>query len=73
MLAIESRGYIPTYQPHKPTSAIIIYDDHGYAYDASITAGSIQDLKIQLKELHIFSQYTRLQLVTSKCDAIGSL
>ena len=39
----------------------------------SITAGSIQDLKIQLKKLHLFSQYTGLHLETSKCEAIGSL
>ncbi len=39
----------------------------------SITAGSIQDLKIQLKILHLFSQYTGLYLETSKCEAAGSL
>jgi hypothetical protein len=39
----------------------------------SITAGSIQDLKIQLKKLHLFSQYTGLQVETSKCEATGSL
>ena len=48
-LAVGSRGYKPTYQPHKTTSTTITYDDHGYADDVSITAGSIQDLKIQLK------------------------
>jgi hypothetical protein len=72
-LAVGSRGYKPTYQPHKSTSTIITYDDHGYADDASITAETIQDLKIQLKKLHLFSQYTRLQLETSKCEATGSL
>ncbi len=72
-LAVGSRGYKPTYQPHKPKSTIITYDDHGYADDVSITAGSIQDLKIQLKKLHLFSQYTGLQLETSKCEATGSL
>ena len=55
-LAVGSRGYKPTYQPHKSTSTIITYDDHGYADDVSITAGTIQDLKIQLKKLHLFSQ-----------------
>ena len=59
-LAVGSRGYKPTYQHHKTTSTIITYDDHGYADDVSITAGFIQDLKIQLKKLHIFSQYTGL-------------
>ena len=58
LLAVGSRGYRPTYQPHKPTSTIITYDDHGYADDVSITAGSIQVLKKQLKHLHLFSQYT---------------
>jgi hypothetical protein len=72
-LAVGSRGYKPTSQPHKTTSTIITYDDHGYADDVSITAGSIQDLKIQLKQLNLFSQYTGLQLETSKCEATGSL
>ncbi len=73
-LAVGSRGYRPTYQPHKPTSTIITYyDDHGYAVDVSITAGSLQDLKIQLKKLHLFSQYTGLQLETSKCEATCAL
>jgi hypothetical protein len=68
-----SRGYKPTYHPHKLTSTIITYDDHGYADDVSITAGSIHDLKIQLRKLHVFNQYTGLQLETSKCEATGSL
>ncbi len=45
-LAVGSRGYRPTYQPHKPSSAILTYDDHGYADDISITAGIITDLQI---------------------------
>jgi len=61
-LAVGSRGYKLTYQPHKPTSIVITYDDHRYADDVSITAESIQDLKIQLKKLYLFSQYTGLQL-----------
>ena len=72
-LTLGSRGYKPTYQPHKTTTTIITYDDHGYADDVSITAGSIQDLKKKLKKLHLFSQYTGLQLETSKCEATGSL
>ncbi len=40
-LAVGSRGYKPTYQPHKSTSTITTYDDHGYADDVSITAGTI--------------------------------
>ena len=72
-IAVGSRGYKLTYQPHKSTSTITVYDDHGYADDVSITDGSIQDLKIQLKKLHLFSQYTELHLETSKCEATGSL
>jgi hypothetical protein len=72
-LDVSSRGYKPTYQPHKSISTIITYDDHEYADDVSIAAGSIQDLKIQLKQLHLFIQYTGLQLETSKCEATGSL
>ena len=41
LLAVGSRGYKPTYQPHKPTSTIITYDDHGYVDDVIITAGTI--------------------------------
>jgi hypothetical protein len=59
-LAVGSRGYRPSYQPHKSTATIITYDDHGYADDVGITAGYIQNLKIQLKKLYLFSQYTGL-------------
>ncbi len=72
-LVVESRGYRPTYQPHKPSSAILTYDDHGYANDINITAGTINDLKIQIKKLHLFSSYTGLQLETTKCEATGAL
>jgi hypothetical protein len=48
-LAVGSKGYRPTYQPHKLTTTIITYDDHGYTDDVSITTGYIQALKIQLK------------------------
>jgi hypothetical protein len=57
-LTVGSRGYRPSYQSHKQTSTIITYDDRGYADGVRITAGSIQDLKIQLKKLHLFSQFT---------------
>ena len=40
-LAVGSRGYCPTYQPHKSTTAIITYDDHEYADEASITASTL--------------------------------
>jgi hypothetical protein len=72
-LAVGSGGYRPSYQPHKSTTTVLTYDDHGYADDVSITAESIQNLKIQLKKLHLFSQYTGLQLETTKCEAIGAL
>ena len=48
-LDVGSRGYRPSYQPRKSTTIIITHDDHGYVDDVSITAGSIQNLKIQLK------------------------
>ena len=48
-LSVGSREYRTTNQPHKPSSAIITYDDHGYADDISITAGNIRDLKILLQ------------------------
>jgi hypothetical protein len=47
-LAVGSRVYKPTYQPHKSTTTIIAYDEHGYADDINITVGTIQDLKIKL-------------------------
>jgi hypothetical protein len=48
-LAVGNKGYWPSYQPHKSTATIIAYDNHGHADDVSITTGSIQKLKIQLK------------------------
>ncbi len=65
-LVVGSKGYRPSYQPHKSTTTIITYDDHNYADDVSITAGPIQNLKIQLKKINLFSQYTGLQLETTK-------
>ena len=70
-LAVGNRGYKPSYQSHKPTASIITYDDHGYADDISITAGSIQNLKTQLKKLHLFSQYTGLR--QEKCKWLERL
>ena len=73
-LAVGSRGYKPIYQPHKPTSTIITYDDHGYAGDVSITAGSIYPRpQNTTRKLHLFSQYTGLQRETSKCEATRAL
>jgi hypothetical protein len=68
-----SREYCPSYQPHKSTTDIITYDDHGYADDVSITAATLHNLKIQLKKLHLLSKYTGLQVETTKCEATGAL
>jgi hypothetical protein len=57
-LYVGSRGYRPSYQPHKSTTAIITYDDHGYADDVSITTGTIQYLRIQTMKLNLFGTYT---------------
>jgi len=72
-LAVGSRGYSLSYQPHQSTTANITYDDHGYVDDVSITAGTIQNLIMQLKKLHLFSKYTGLQLETTKFEATGAL
>ena len=40
-LAVGSRGYHLSYQPHQSTFAVITYNDHGYGNDVSITAGTI--------------------------------
>jgi hypothetical protein len=45
------------------------YDDHGYADDISITTGTLDNLQIQIKKLHLFSIYTGLELETTKCEA----
>jgi hypothetical protein len=47
-LAVGSRVYRPSYQPHKSTTTIITYDGHGYADDFSITVVFIQNHKIRL-------------------------
>ncbi len=57
----------------KNTTAIITYDDHGYADDVNVTADTIQNMKIQLQKLHLFSQYIDLQLETTQCEAKGAL
>ncbi len=69
-MVVGSRGYKPTHQPHKSPNTVITYDDHGYAGNINITAGTIQDLKLQLTKLHLFGQYTELQMETTKCEAI---
>ncbi len=49
------------------------YDDHGYADDISITTGTLENLQIQIKKIHLFSKYTGLELKTSKCEATEAL
>ena len=49
------------------------YDDHGYADDINITIGTLKNLQIQIKKLHLFNKYTGLELETSKCEATGAL
>ena len=46
LLAVGKMRYRLSYQPHKYTAALITYDNNGYVNDASITAGSIQNLKL---------------------------
>ena len=49
------------------------YDDHGYADDISITTGILDKLQIQIQKIHLFSQYTGLELEITKCEATGAL
>ena len=72
-LAVYSRGYRPIYQPHKSTTTIITYDNHGYVDDGGVTAGFIRFFRSQLKKLHLFHQYIGLLLETTKYEATGAL
>ena len=72
-LSIGSRGYKPTHQLPTPTCTCMKYDDHGYADDISITTGTLENLQVQIKKLHLFSKYTGLELETSKREATGAL
>jgi hypothetical protein len=49
------------------------YDDHGYANDISITTGTLENLQIQIKKLHMFNEYTGLETETTKCEATCAL
>jgi len=49
------------------------YVDHGYADDISITTGTLENLQVQTKKLHLFSKYPGLELKTFKCEATGAL
>ena len=54
-LSIRSTGYESTHQLQIPTCTYVTYDDHGYADDISITIGTLENLQIQIKKLHLFS------------------
>ena len=70
-LRIGSHGYRPT--GHEPGTYVLSYDEHGYADDISITTGTLHDLKIQLRKLYLFSEYTGLELEIPKCVVTGAL
>ena len=67
------RGYIPHCTSNTEGEFSITYDEHGYADDISITTGSLENLKAQLKKLHLFSKYTGLELEITKCEVTGAL
>jgi hypothetical protein len=72
-LSIGSKGYKPMQQSEQPVGTYMSYDDHGYADDIIITTGTLDNLQIQIKKLHLFSKYTGLELETTKCKAPGAL
>jgi hypothetical protein len=59
-LSIWSRGYQPTHRLQTPTCTYMTDDDHGYVDDISISTGTLENLQIQIKKLHLFSKYTCL-------------
>ena len=59
-LSIGSRGYKPTQQSEQPIGTYMTCDDHGYADEISITTGTLDNLKIPIRKLHLFSKYTGL-------------
>ena len=68
-----SRGYVPQCTTGCEGEFTITYDEHGYADDISITTGSLVDLKMQLRKLHLFSKYTGMELEITKCEVTGAL
>ncbi len=68
LLSIGSRGYKPAHKSELPASTYMKYDDHGYAKDIRIAAGKLENLKIQIKRLYLFSKYTGLSQETTKCE-----
>ena len=73
-LQIGSRGYKPQGMGNDTGHSIhMTYDDHGYADDISITTGTLEDMKIQLQKIQLFSSYTGLELQIQKCEVTGAL
>jgi hypothetical protein len=72
-LSIGSRGYKTMLQSEQPIGTYMAYDAHSYANDISITAGTLDNLQIQIKKLHLFSEYTGLELETTNCEVTGAL
>jgi len=72
-LSIGSRGYKPMQQSDQPAGTYTTYDDHEYADDIIITKGTLDNLQIQIKKLHLFCKCTGLELETTKCEATWAL
>ena len=73
-LSIRIRGYKPMMQQSdQPARTYITYAGHGYANDIRITIGTLDNLQIQIKKLHLFSKYTGLDLETTRCEATRAL
>ena len=72
-LSIGSRRYKPKPHSELPESIHMTYDEHGYAYDISIKTRTLESIQIQIKKLHMFSEYTGLELETTKCEGTGAI
>jgi hypothetical protein len=72
-LSIGGRAYKPMQQTEQPVDTYMSHDDHGYANVISKTTGTLDNLQIQIKKLHLFSKYTGLELETSKYEATAAL
>jgi len=59
-LSIGNKGYKPMQHTKQPAGTYMTYDDNGYADDISTTTGTLDNLQIQIKKLHLFSKYTGL-------------
>jgi hypothetical protein len=72
-LSIGNKRYKPKHHTEPPESNHMTYDDHGYGDDISITTVTMENLQIQIKILHRFNEYTRLELETTKFEATSAL